>query len=323
MFGSKFHPLRVMSGAAGLDIYNGGGKGGDAPAQPDYVAAAKATAEGNLANTRAQLAANRVNQVTPYGGVQYTQSGTDQYGNPTYTATQNLSPEQQNILKAQQGVTQGALNAANAGMGNVQNALTQGSVDMSKLPSYGINPGETYSDAIMRRLQPQMAQDKEMFDSQMANQGIAPGTQAYENAARVFQQGQNDKQVAAITGGMNVGLNANQQAFGQAQTNLNTPVNLMNAVRQGSQVTNPSYVNPASMGSTAGPDYSTAAQQGYNAALGNYNAQQAAGSNYMSGLMGLGNLGVNAYNAGILGSLPLSAAGTGSGLLGAVGSLFL
>ena len=28
MFSSKFHPLRVMSGAAGQDIYNKGGKGG-------------------------------------------------------------------------------------------------------------------------------------------------------------------------------------------------------------------------------------------------------------------------------------------------------
>lgn len=299
------------------------GKKSSTPAQPDYVAAAKATAQGNLENLRAQLAANRVNQVTPTGTLGYTQSGTDQYGNPTFTATQTLTPAQQGILTSGENVTQGALNAAQGGMGNVQNALAQGSVDMSKLPSYGINPGESYSDAIMRRLQPQLDAEKEMFDSKMANQGIAPGTKAYENAARVFQQGQNDKQVAAITGGMNVGLNANQQAYQQAQGNLQSPVNLMNAVRQGSQVTNPTYVNPSNMGYTGGTDYSTAAQQSYNSALGASNAQNAASSNYMSGLMGLGGLGINAYNAGLLGSLPLSAAGTGSGLLGAVGSLFL
>ncbi len=72
-----------------------------APAAPDYSGAARETAAGNVEAARVATAANRINQVTPYGSLTYTQSGTDPYGNPTYTATQALSPDQQRLLETQ------------------------------------------------------------------------------------------------------------------------------------------------------------------------------------------------------------------------------
>ena len=42
-----------------------------APAAPDYTGAAQATAQSNLDMARAATAANRVNQVTPYGNLNY------------------------------------------------------------------------------------------------------------------------------------------------------------------------------------------------------------------------------------------------------------
>lgn len=288
MFGSKFHPLRVMSGAAGLDIYNGGGKGGDAPAAPDYTALAQQQAQMQRDINRETLAANRVNQATPYGSVQYTQSGTDQYGNPTYTATQTLSPEQQKLYNQNTALSSGMLTGAQSGLANYANVMANPTVDQSKLAQTGINPGETYSDAIMRRLQPQMAQDKEMFDAQMANQGIAPGTQAYENAARVFQQGQNDKLTSAVVGGMQTGLAANQQGFNQAAYNLTSPVNMINSLRSGNQVQNPNYVSPAQAQGYSAPNLMGAAQQQYQSAMDAYNAQQASSGGFFGGLMNLG-----------------------------------
>ena len=62
---------------------------GDAPSPPpapDYTGAAQATASGNLDAARAAAAANRVNQVTPYGNLNYAVTGSDPYGNPTWTA---------------------------------------------------------------------------------------------------------------------------------------------------------------------------------------------------------------------------------------------
>ncbi len=40
-----------------------------APPPPDYAGAARETAAGNLDAARANIAANRVNQITPYGNV--------------------------------------------------------------------------------------------------------------------------------------------------------------------------------------------------------------------------------------------------------------
>ena len=337
--------------------YNGKG---DAPPAPDYTGAAQATAAGNLEAARATAAANRVNQYTPYGNLEYSTRGTDAFGNELYNVTQTLTPAEQQKLNQSNALDIGLLNTAQTGLNYAQGVLGKPGVDMSTLtplqssvsgnipalkssistsglPSTGLNPGETYSDAIMRRLQPQMAQEKESFDSQMANQGIAPGTQAYENAARVFQQGQNDKLTSAIVGGMQTGLAANQQQFGQnaqqaalanaanqqaysqalqnaqlanqiqqqqfnqASYNQMQPINVINALRTGTQVNPANYVNPVQQANPGGADLLGATQAGYQAQLGQYNANQAANAGFFGGLMGLGGLGVKAYGAGLFG----------------------
>jgi hypothetical protein len=67
-------------------------------ATPDYAGAAQQTAQGNLEAARAATAANRVNQRTPYGNLEYTQSGTNSYGNPMWTATQTIDPSLQGAV---------------------------------------------------------------------------------------------------------------------------------------------------------------------------------------------------------------------------------
>jgi hypothetical protein len=269
-----------------MSMANGKSK---APPAPDYVGAAKETAAGNVEAARATAAANRTNQVTPYGNLTYTANpGTDPYGNTLYTATQTLSPEQQKIYQQESQLNEGLMSTANRGLNYANEILSQPGVDMSKLPSYGINPGETYSDAIMRRLAPQIAQENEMNDAQLANQGIAQGTQAYENAKRQLAMSQNDRQLGAITSGMNVGLGANQQAFQQQAYNQMQPINVINALRTGSQVQNPNFVNTPQQANTAGPDILGATQAGYNAQLAATNASNASKGGFMSGLMGLG-----------------------------------
>jgi hypothetical protein len=266
---------------------NGIGKD-DAPPPPDYVGAAKETAAGNLEAARATAAANRVNQVTPYGNLTYSINGKDSYGNDMYTANQTLTPAQQKILEQNQGLSSGLLNTAQQGLDYASGIMAKPGIDMASLPQVGINPGETYSDAIMRRLQPQIAQENEMSDAQLANQGIAQGTEAYNNAKRTLQMGQNDRQLGAITSGMGVGLQANQQAFGQQGYNQMQPINVINALRTGSQVQAPSYVNVPSQQYTGGPDILGATGQQYNAQLAQTNANNAASGSFMNGLMNIG-----------------------------------
>lgn len=91
----------------------------------DYARAAKATALGNLAAAQAQSSANRVNQINPYGSIQYYQTGVDAQGNPTYAASANLAPEQQALLNAQNFQSLGLAQTANRALGNVYDTYGQ------------------------------------------------------------------------------------------------------------------------------------------------------------------------------------------------------
>jgi hypothetical protein len=131
----------------------------------------------------------------------------------------------------------------------------------------------------------------------MANQGIPVGSEAYNRAMMAQGQKENDLLLGATTQGFNTGLQANQQQFGQAGYIRNEPINTLNAIRSGSQVTNPSYMsNIPQQATTAGADMLSAAQMGYNAQMGDFNAKQAAQSNFNQGLMGLGGAGIMAMS---------------------------
>jgi hypothetical protein len=94
--------------------------------------------------------------------------------------------------------------------------------------------------------------------------------------------------VSAQTGGIDVGLRANQQGFNQLGYMRNEPINTLNAIRSGSQVTNPTFQSVPQQATTQGPDILGATQAGYNAQLGAANAQNAASSANTGGLYALG-----------------------------------
>lgn len=266
------------------------------PPAPDYTGAAQATAAGNLEAARATAAANRVNQYTPYGSLVYQPTETDKFGNQLYQVTQTLSPAEQQKLNQTNALDIGLLGTAQSGLNYAQGVLEKPGVDMSKLPSMPINAGETYSDAIMRRLAPTMAASQESFDTKMANQGIVPGMKAYENANREFQQQQNDLLTSAQIQGMNMGLGAQQQEFNQAAYNQMQPINVINALRTGTQVQNPNFVSPVQQQNPGGADLLGAANQQYNAQVAATNAANAASGGFLGGLMNLGGAGIMKYS---------------------------
>jgi hypothetical protein len=259
------------------------------PATPDYSAAARETAAGNLDAARAATAANRVNQVTPYGSLNYSITGQDPYGNPTWTATTKLSKDQQDLYNYDIATSKGLGALQQQGLGYVSNML-QSPFDTSNLASTGINPGEQMSESIMRRLQPNIQMEQKQFDTQMANQGIPLGSEAYENAKRMFDQRQNDKLVSSIIQGTQTGLQARGQGFSEQAYQRNEPINTLNAVRSGSQVTNPNsfYVNAPQQATTAGADMLGAAGMTGNAAIAGANAENANRNAMMQGLFSLG-----------------------------------
>jgi hypothetical protein len=204
-----------------------------------------------------------------------------------WAATVTLSPEQQALLDMQNQTSLQLGGLQKKGLSYVENMISK-PFDTSMLPQVGINAGEDYSAAIMRRLGPQLQMEERSFNQQMANQGIPVGSEAYANAKRQFDLRQNDRLVAAQTGGIDVGLRANQQGFNQLGYMRNEPVNTLNAIRSGSQVTNPSFQSVPQQATTQGADILGATQAGYNAQLGGYNASQAASAANTGGLYQLG-----------------------------------
>lgn len=135
-------------------------------------------------------------------------------------------------------------------------------------------------------------QAQQQFANQMAalgynNQQIQ---QMYQNQV-ASQQANNalaQQQFANQLTAANLANQARQQGFGELSYMRNEPLNTLNAVRSGAQVTGPTFVNTPQQAVTAGPDYLAATNAQYANQMAGYNAQQAAQSNLMGGLMGLG-----------------------------------
>jgi hypothetical protein len=240
----------------------------DPPAAPDYKGAAEATAAGN-----------RTNQITPYGNLTY--SGTGNQDVP-YTQTVSLSPIGQQLLNAQNQTSLGlaglqgeGLNAVKGVFGNIPGP--QG------LPAQQINPGQTAQDAIMARLQPQLDRSRAALDSRLANQGIGLGSEAYKNAMSDQGQQENDARMQAALRGIDVGQQARQQGIQEQNYYSNAPINLLNAIRTGSQVQNPTF-GPTPQGA----NYLGAAQMTGQGNLNAYNSQVGGQNSFMNGLFGLG-----------------------------------
>lgn len=268
-----------------------------APAAPDYTGAAQATAQGNLAAAQTAAAANRVNQYTPYGSLTYSESGKDSQGNPMWTANTQLSPEQQQILNYQNQTSLGLGSIQNQGLDYVKQMLSQ-PFDTSRLPAEQINAGQTAQDAIMARLNPTFDKRQAALETQLANQGIARGTEAYTNAQGDLNNARNDASTQAALQGMNIGQQSRQQALQEQSFLRNEPINTLNAVRSGSQVQGPSFVNVPQQATTQGADLMGATQAGYNAQLAGVNAQNAQTANTFGGLMSLGGAALGSPWAG-------------------------
>lgn len=286
---------------AGNSIFNTAGTAASSASSTDpFTQAAQRTSIANLAGAQNAVSTNRVNQSTPYQNLQYQQTGTDANGNPVWSATQSLNPQ-----------FQGSLNNLAQNVGQT----TQSAFNPTNLPNMGINPNESYSDAIMRRLQPQIDQQTKMSDAQLANQGIVPGTEAYTNAKRVLGQQQNDLLTSAQIGGIGVGQQANQQAFNQQLQTYNNPLQQLGAFNQATQA---NYVNPYTQAAVAGPDYLGATSTSNANAIAAQNAKNAQTAAAQSGLYSLGSAAL--MGGGGVGGLVNTGSNVISGLSSLLGS---
>lgn len=115
-----------------------------------------------------------------------------------------------------------AINANEFGLASGFNAgqygQAQRNLDLSGVSRMPVNAGMTGQQAILQRLSPQLERQREGLRTQLINQGLRPGTEAYARAMEQQGQQENDLLTQAALQGINVDMAANQQGFGQAAT---------------------------------------------------------------------------------------------------------
>lgn len=253
------------------------------PTTPDYLGIARMQGQQarELAEYNTQV--NRPTQISPYGTVKWNQ---DPSGN--WTQTTSLSKPQQQILNANQQLDRGTLNAANTALGNSWDTLRNPNIDMGALPAAALNAGETGQDAIMRRLQPQMERQRSQLDTQLRNQGLMPGTEAYNNALTSQNERENDLMSQAALYGIDAQQKARAQELNNQQQAIYTPINAINSIASGGQVQMPGGGNFYNAPLVQPVDYMGAAQNAYSANLNNYNVRQGQQNNMWNSILNAG-----------------------------------
>lgn len=91
-------------------------------------------------------------------------------------------------------------------------------LDTSNLAQMPVNAGMSAQSAILSRLSPQLQQERSQLQTQLVNQGIPPGSEAYRTAMQQQAQRENDLLTQASVQGINLDLAARQQGLGEQQT---------------------------------------------------------------------------------------------------------
>jgi hypothetical protein len=248
------------------------------PPAPDYSGAANATAAGNLQAAQYATKANRVNQYTPYGNLTYSQADPND-PNSQWSSNISLSPTGSALLGYQDAASLGLGQQTTNALGRVDQSLSQPFDQSSVNDIYN----KSY-DAQTARLDPQWNARQQQTETQLVNQGLHPGTEAYDNAMRDFNTGRND----AYSQATQSAISTMPQTYGLAASARNQPLNELNALRTGSQVTNPTFNSSIpQQQTTAGANLSGATQATGQYNQGLYNQQVATNNSQNSALMGL------------------------------------
>lgn len=253
----------------------------NAPKPPNVQATAAAQTASNQSTAISQQLLNMVNQKDPYGSSTYSQSGTSSYFDPSlnktvdlprFTQTTTLNPEQQHLLDQQNQF---------AGMSNdIGLAQTKKIGTLLGTPfSYNSGDHEKWSSGLYDKLNGDAdARKMEQVRQGLANQGLQPGSAAYDDAMRNHVYGTDKARNDFMLNSYDEGLNT-------ALTMRNQPLNETSALMNGGQVTQPNFTATPNVG-VNGTDIAGMTQANYNARNANYQAK-------LGGLAGLGGAAIS------------------------------
>ena len=238
---------------------------GGGGAQQDSTSIASKALGYNASAAGLQQGMNTMNQTNSMGSSTYTQNGTMQITMPDGTKMTVPKYSQSTTLSAP---NQRIFDQATAGAaGQLQNFNSQGAFDGGRATA------DKITEIGKQRLDPQWNTSKQQFDSEMANQGIAPGSAAYNDSYQNFAQAKNDAYNSLYTG-------AQGQAFNQAMQQYQMPLQAAGQMQQIANGTNPVFGNIPQTG-VSGVDFASLANA--------QNQRDQSSSDAMKGgLFGLG-----------------------------------
>jgi hypothetical protein len=252
------------------------------PAPPDPKTTSAAQTGTSVSTAIANAMLGNVNQNTPDGSLNYSQSGTfkytdpythESYDIPQFTATQTLSPTAQ--------ATKDQTSQAQLNLGKIANNQSAFLNDYLGKPVDLNTATEDKIDEMGRaRLDPQFAQQQQAMQTDLINRGIREGSPAYAAAMQNFGQGKNDAYNSLY-------LNGRAQGAQEALAQRNQPINEISALMSGSQVSNPNFVNP-NMPTIPTTDNAGIINNNYAQKMQAYNASNSSMQGLMGGLFGLG-----------------------------------
>jgi hypothetical protein len=308
----------------------GSSKGGSAPQQPSPQFIAGQQANSNIQTAAANSYLNAINQNTPYGSVKWTQTNTRQLGDgtvsiPEWQVDTTVTPQQQQILDAQQAATLGTSELARDYTSRIRDATAQ-PFTMDGMPAAPTWNAPTYDkdyrqhtyDTILQRNAPQVEQDRSRFEQRLADQGIGMEDPAYKTGWTQFDRGVNDFRLGADLQSQQMAASDFDTALTSAQANFgaqgtmrdraiqealmrrNQPINEVAALLgTGGGVQMPTFQNTQQQ-PIAPTDVQGAYANDYAGKMAAYNQQQQSQNAMMGGLFGLaGSLG----GAGIYGAM--------------------
>lgn len=251
-----------------------GGKG-STPPPPDYAGAAAQQAASSRELTDVQNWANRPQQKTPWGQTSWTQKVMKDpaTGRPVtqWTQNQTLTPMSQRALNDQLGIAAGRSDLAGDFMGRVEKSYKQpfgwnkfdkmaktpqaemlrpSDLDTKRIGSTTETTNEPafaserrrIEEGLFARMRPEQQRQEDSIRTMLANQGLTPGSEAYnQELQRLHQQQSGERYDALMRGGeeqarlQQMLLGQQQQAFGQditSQQALNAARNLGFGQRQ-------------------------------------------------------------------------------------------
>lgn len=245
---------------------------------PDPVKTAEAQTASNKETAITQAELNNYDKIGPDGNLTYTQT-TNPDGTPKFTQTTSLSAPNQKIYDTNLGTKQ-----------NIAQIGQDQSAKIGALLGTPFKVDQAISDKITslgaRRLDPQFARSEDALRTRLSNQGIQPGSAAWNAEMTNFGQTKNDAY-------SNLYLKGEGQAASESLAERNQPINEISALMSGSQVGTPNFAaNPQT--SVAGTDVAGITQNAY--ANANQQAQQSVAANnaMMGGLFSLAGTGATA-----------------------------